>query len=346
MSFTKVLILTNNLYPEMGGPYNVITSTAEQLVKNKNCKIRLVANYDGKNKSKSNIIQLLKHYDIIHYFGGWDYFHIKVFIACLFYKKKYILTPMGIFEPWSLDQKKFKKKLALTFYQKKILDMCDMIHATSEIESNNLKSITKNPNIKIIGHGIDKCIEYSEKKFFTNQKKKAIFFSRLHKKKGIMNLVKVWKKIQAIDWELHIYGPDFDGHKIQINKIKNPTDNIFIHDAIYDYERKNDLFKNFDLFILPSKSENFGYVVLESLSCGLPVLTTNKTPWIDIQKKNSGWIINDSFIELKLVLYEIFNTSKKDFLLKKRNTIKVARNYETRKISRLYLNTYKKILSK
>ena len=26
MSFTKVLILTNNLYPEMGGPYNVITS--------------------------------------------------------------------------------------------------------------------------------------------------------------------------------------------------------------------------------------------------------------------------------------------------------------------------------
>ena len=72
---------------------------------------------------------------------------------------------MGIFEPWSLEQKKFKKKLALFFYQKKILNMCDTIHATSEIESNNLKMITNNPNIKIIAHGIDKCINIQKKSF-------------------------------------------------------------------------------------------------------------------------------------------------------------------------------------
>ena len=29
-----------------------------------------------------------------------------------------------------------------------------------------------------------------------------------------MSLVKVWRKIQPVDWELHIYGPDFHGHKI------------------------------------------------------------------------------------------------------------------------------------
>ena len=63
MSFTKVLILTNNLYPEMGGPYNVITSTADQLFRNPNCKVRLVANYDGKNKSKLNIVKLLNDWN-------------------------------------------------------------------------------------------------------------------------------------------------------------------------------------------------------------------------------------------------------------------------------------------
>ena len=247
---------------------------------------------------------------------------------------------MGIFEPWALDQKKFKKKLALIFYQKKILDMCHIIHATSEIESNNLKSITKNPNIKIIGHGIDKCIDYPEKKFFTNQKKKAIFFSRLHKKKGIMNLVKVWKKIQPIDWELHIYGPDFDGHKIQINKIKNPSDNIFIHDAIYDYDTKNDLFKKFDLFILPSKSENFGYVVLESLSCGLPVLTTNKTPWENIKNQNAGWIINDDENDLFEELKKILNSNKEDFINKSKNAIDLAKTYLWGNLIKEYLSIY------
>ena len=39
MSVTKVLILTNNLYPEMGGPYNVISSTVEQLSKDQNLRV-------------------------------------------------------------------------------------------------------------------------------------------------------------------------------------------------------------------------------------------------------------------------------------------------------------------
>ena len=32
---------------------------------------------------------------------------------------------MGIFEDWSLRQKKFKKMLALKVYQKKILNLCN-----------------------------------------------------------------------------------------------------------------------------------------------------------------------------------------------------------------------------
>ena len=37
--------------------------------------------------------------------------------------------------------------------------------------------------------------------------------------------------------------------------------------------------------ILPTFSENFGFIILESLARGLPVLTTKNTPWGDIKKK-------------------------------------------------------------
>ena len=90
-------------------------------------------------------------------------------------------------------------------------------------------------------------------------------------------------------------------------------------------------------------SESFGLAILEALARRLPVLTTNKTPWENIQIKNSGWIINDSFEELKLILYEIFNSSNKEFFLKKKNTFKVVNDYYTHKVSKLYFKAYKNL---
>ena len=51
---------------------------------------------------------------------------------------------MGIFEKWSLSEKKIKKFLALQVYQKFILNKANVIHATSETEKENLKKISTN----------------------------------------------------------------------------------------------------------------------------------------------------------------------------------------------------------
>ena len=163
----RILVITSNLYPEIGGhSYNVITSTVRELLK-KNVKIKIYTFFDGKKKINQKTFNLIKNHDIIHFYGGWDLNHIWVFLLSLFLKKKFILSPMGIFEDWSLAQKKIKKKLALFFYQKKILDKCDIIHATSELEKNNIKKITKNKNILVIPHGIGKLDDkYIKKKFY------------------------------------------------------------------------------------------------------------------------------------------------------------------------------------
>jgi glycosyltransferase involved in cell wall biosynthesis len=47
----------------------------------------------------------------------------------------------------------------------------------------------------------------------------------------------------------------------------------------------------FQLFIMPSKSENFGHALLEALSAGKPVITTNTTPFKDLQAVKAGYTI-------------------------------------------------------
>lgn len=44
-----------------------------------------------------------------------------------------------------------------------------------------------------------------------------------------------------------------------------------------------------DLLFLPTKGENFGHVIYEFLSLGLPVLISDRTPWFDLMSKGVGW---------------------------------------------------------
>ena len=99
------------------------------------------------------------------------------------------------------------KKLALFLYQKRVLTQADAIHATSEIEAKNLIANNLGNNIKIIGHGIEIDNKYFPK-IIKGELKKLIFFSRIHEKKGLIELLSIWNKLKfKNNWQLEIYGP-------------------------------------------------------------------------------------------------------------------------------------------
>jgi glycosyltransferase involved in cell wall biosynthesis len=56
--------------------------------------------------------------------------------------------------------------------------------------------------------------------------------------------------------------------------------------------------QQFQVFIMPSKSENFGHAIMEALSAGKPVITTTTTPFADLEKANCGFAIDpDQLVE-------------------------------------------------
>jgi glycosyltransferase involved in cell wall biosynthesis len=157
-------------------------------------------------------------------------------------------------------------------------------------------------------------------------------------------LIDAWIDIGNEDWTLDIVGTGNNIKYIrQINKTnKNIKINFFR--AVSKKKEKKFLFDKHDFFVLPTKNESFGLVILESMARGLPVLTTNTTPWLNIQKKNAGWIINVSAVELKLVLYKIFCLKKEDFNKKKKNSIKLASKFKWSKIFPLYLKMFQRLM--
>lgn len=46
-----------------------------------------------------------------------------------------------------------------------------------------------------------------------------------------------------------------------------------------------------DLFFFPTRGENYGHVIQEALTAGLPVLISDQTPWRDLEQHGVGWAL-------------------------------------------------------
>jgi glycosyltransferase involved in cell wall biosynthesis len=338
----KVAILVDKFYPEIGGPYFILKQTVNSI--KKIIKIKLIFNDNGKFEKKLNLNNILKKFDLIHVYGGWTYFHIKATYVAMKMKKKIIIHPLGYYEPWSLKQKEFKKRIAWNVYQEKILLKSNLVHCASANEKNNLLKLNNNFKIEILPYGIQNSFVKKKNKK-TSIKKRAIFFSRIHKKKGIEDLIKAWTEINNKDWILDIIGPCDDKKYLSyLKKLTFSNNNIFFLKPIYSEKNKKILFDKYDFLALPTFNENFGMVILEALARGLPVLTNHNTPWRDIKTYNAGWFISDNYNNLLSCLRKIFNSNIHIFRKKSLNSTKLARNYNWDKLANDYVSVYKKVL--
>ena len=112
----KVLLVVESHFKEYGGPYTAITQAVQYLNKKKIYN-KLIFKNSNYFKFSLDLEHIIKDFDIIHIYGIWRPFLVKVFFISKKLKKKIIISPIGALEPWSLSQKN-KKKLAWYFYQK------------------------------------------------------------------------------------------------------------------------------------------------------------------------------------------------------------------------------------
>ena len=339
----KICLVTDNFHPNAGGQFTSLHQISIQL-KKKKIKFIILHKQSKILSNTKKMNDILSSCNIFHFFGGWTLFYVKISLIALKLKKKIIIHPMGLYEPWSLEQKIIKKKIAWHLYQQKLLLKADLIHCASTNEEKNLLKLNKNFKTIVLPFGIDdNFIKKNNIKKKIN--KRALFFSRLHKKKGLVDLIYIWNNLKNKDWILDIVGDGEDKEELKKIVFKKRFLNINFYDPIYKNKDKIKLFEKYDFFILPTKSENFGISILESLSRGLPVLTTDSTPWTSIKKYNAGWIVNKIQPELSINLKKIFRMKSNEFFIKSINSIKLAKKYKWSVIFKEYMKTYNQLLS-
>ena len=125
-----------------------------------------------------------------------------------------------------------------------------------------------------------------------NDRRTMLFLSRIHPKKGLLNLVRAWHAAApGKEWRLVIAGPDEGGHLAELKQLVHQLGlqlQVTFPGEIAN-EEKWAFYAAAEICVLPSFSENFGLMVGEALVAGTPVIATTGTPWAELQAHGCGW---------------------------------------------------------
>lgn len=297
----------------------------------------------NKIKYSKNIVKFIKFKtDILHIHGCWKLRLLVFFLLAKLLKIKIVISPHGMMDQNSLEQKKIKKEIAFNLYQKFMFNYADLIIVNSNNEKKNLlNKISALKKISIIPHGVNIEKNFLPKKNL-NKDLKFVFFSRIHKSKNLQVLVSLWEQsLYLKKFKLDIFGEIQDlNYFTKINEIIKKNININYLGPIK--KKIQSKLSKYDVFILPSKSENFGLVIYEALSAGL-FLILNR----NLKKKDLALSLFSKNIDFNLKTLEknIFNISNfkkkiKSLSYKRKSLSYIKKNYNWTFIAKDYLDKY------
>lgn len=234
---------------------------------------------------------------VIHSHGLWAPANHWAARAARRYRVPLVIHPRGMLEPWALAHKAWKKRVGMFLFQRGDLATARVLIATSEQEYDSIRRLGVRSPIAVIPNGVElresfdvfpsadersKCIRI------------ALFLSRLHPVKGLINLLRAWAQLRPCGWRLRIAGPDEDGYLTELMTLVGRLDLAGSVEYVGEIDdlSKSEIYAAADLFVLPTLSENFGVVVAEALSHGLPVITTRGAPWAALETHRCGWWVD------------------------------------------------------
>jgi glycosyltransferase involved in cell wall biosynthesis len=227
--------------------------------------------------------------DLVHNHSLWMLPNVYPGWATQGSRIPYVVSPRGTLSEWAMASGSKIKRLYWPLLQKPSIAHAALFHATAESEYHDIRRMGFKQPVAVIPNGID-LPEYQAKP--ARNQRTLLFFGRLHPVKGVDHLLQAWALLQDEfpQWQLRITGP---GDADYVHYLKTLAQDLRVQRASFDGPiygtGKFNAYRQADLYVLPSHSENFGMTVAEALACGTPCVVSQGAPWKGLEANQAGW---------------------------------------------------------
>ncbi len=210
-----------------------------------------------------------------------------------------VVSPRGMMNPWAWRHHSGRKGLARALIHPGAFAAADGWHATSAEEAHALRELGFQQPVCVAPNGVIAPSEaetaaaaahWRELAPAAGQRPVALFYSRFHRKKRLLELVDTWLESGPRDWLLLAVGipEDYDPRAIEERARRAGQPGRV---QAFDGADHPPPYGVASLFLLPSHSENFGLSIAEALAAGVPALVTDTTPWSGLNENGAGWCV-------------------------------------------------------
>ncbi|MFX0132585.1 MAG: glycosyltransferase [Candidatus Hodarchaeota archaeon] len=288
--------------------------------------------------------KMIKKFDVIHIHEYRTFQDIIVSHFARYYNIPYVIQTNGslIYK----DEKKIKKRIFDYIWGYNHLYKASKLIALSKFEVAQYRSFGIPYNkISLIPSVFDHTthIDLSDRGNFRKQyninmdEKIILYLGRIHKQKGLDILVKAFFQVSQNMKNVYliIVGPD-DGYlselkdmiiKLKLNK------KVILTGPLYN-EEKFEVYKDSNIFVLPSRYEAYSRSLREALTFGLPVIATKVggTGDLIIDGKTGLLIDSENIEQLSNSILYLLNNFKKSINIGKKGKLFIKNKFSTKKI--------------
>ena len=237
--------------------------------------------------------------DVLHLHGVWDPLLRNASEIARKHQVPYVVRPCGMLDPWALAQRPLKKRVAMFFAYRRMINQSMYLHVLNADEFRLLNLLAFEAPAEIIPNGIfteELDIQIAPGTFRRlhpeiGSDPYILFLSRLHHKKGLDFLGDAFARIapERKNLRLVVAGPDGGDRARFEEQVRQlgVADRVHLVGPLYG-EAKYAALADAACFCLPSRQEGFSLAITEALGMGVPVVISSECHFPEVASSGAG----------------------------------------------------------
>jgi glycosyltransferase involved in cell wall biosynthesis len=271
----------------------------------------------------------------------------------------YIISPRGSLMTAPLEKKSpLKKSLYMGFIERENLENADALHFTTEPERAEYEKLGyRMKKAIVIPNGLDpESLSSGDPETFRSEfnipqgKRIVLFLGRLSWKKGLDTLIPAFAKVveKIPEAVLVLAGGDDENYKPTLEKLiesANLRSKVIFTGPILGSERTA-AYRNAEIFVLPSYSENFAGTVAEAMYFGVPVVVSEGVGLSSVVRESgAGLAVPKDTAAFVSAMIEILKDPVRAKEMGERGISTVANKFSYDKVAQAFLGAYNEVIA-